>query len=170
MGWREKMGVKDDSLNLISHPYNPQYPQNPPEKDKNDNFTNFTDITPKNENIKTIQQQYDDLWQKAWTLADRINDQQSGVDVEIRCRMLPELNRLRDELVKLEQAGAQPPGSNNEQVKQHEIPKVQEENPDTCPARCKQTDRCYGRAYFLGKPGGSQDCSEPCPYSQNRSL
>jgi len=27
-----------------------------------------------------------------------------------------------------------------------------------CPAKCKQTGKCYARAYFEGKPGKAMEC------------
>jgi hypothetical protein len=53
-----------------------------------------------------IQKQFDELWAKAWTLADQIDDHKSGIQVETRRAMLPELDRMRAELSRLEKAGA----------------------------------------------------------------
>ena len=33
-----------------------------------------------------------------------------------------------------------------------------------CPARCKHSDKCYGRAYFLAKPGKSKKCDGKCKF------
>jgi len=49
---------------------------------------------------------YDRLWMEAWTLADKIDDHKSGIPVEERRAMMPELDRMRAELSRLEQAGA----------------------------------------------------------------
>jgi len=69
--------------------------------------------------------------------------------------MVPELDIMRAELERLEKAGVIPQIDQEsvELVKQPEIPKVQETNPDSCPARCKRTGNCYGIAYFQGKLG-----------------
>jgi len=55
-----------------------------------------------------VQQQHDELWEKAWALADEIDDV-NGAPIEDRRSMMPELNRMRVELVRLEQAGAKTP-------------------------------------------------------------
>ncbi len=35
-----------------------------------------------------------------------------------------------------------------------------------CPARCKRSGKCYGRAWFDAKPGSSQPCiPKQCPWS-----
>ena len=35
---------------------------------------------------------------------------------------------------------------------------------EDCPARCKRSDKCFGTAYFAGKPGKAEHCSEQqCP-------
>lgn len=31
-----------------------------------------------------------------------------------------------------------------------------------CPARCKRTKKCHGRAYFLAKPGPAVNCPWCC--------
>jgi hypothetical protein len=31
-----------------------------------------------------------------------------------------------------------------------------------CPARCKTTGKCYGKAHFKGKRGGAVDCPGDC--------
>jgi len=37
---------------------------------------------------------------------------------------------------------------------------------DNCPARCKQTGKCYGTAYFDAKPGKTIDCiPNQCPWN-----
>ena len=39
---------------------------------------------------------------------------------------------------------------------------------ETCPARCKDSERCYGKAVFLGKPGKSKECDMKCLFVKNR--
>ena len=40
-----------------------------------------------------------------------------------------------------------------------------------CPARCKQTGKCYGIAYFDAKPGKALLCiPEQCPWSDQLKL
>lgn len=52
---------------------------------------------------------YDKLWMEAWALADLIDDPNSGTCLNDRRAMMPELDRMRAELSRLEQAGAKPP-------------------------------------------------------------
>ncbi|MDY6830984.1 MAG: hypothetical protein SWC96_03955 [Thermodesulfobacteriota bacterium] len=42
---------------------------------------------------------------------------------------------------------------------------------DYCPARCKRTGLCYGRAYFEGKADGSGRICNPsaCPWAELRT-
>jgi len=112
------------------------------------------------------QEKYETLWVKAWGLADLIDDCNSSVDIEIRRSMLPELDVMRSELVRLESLGARPPGTTIEPaVKRTDGPMVQAIEPGVCPAKDKTSGSCCGRAYFLGKSGKVQTCSKPCPYS-----
>ena len=106
--------------------------------------------------IENVQKKYDQLWNRAWTLADKIDDYQSGIPVEIRRSMMLELDRMRAELSRLESLGARPHGGKVEPVNQAKysaVLKEKETNPGVCPARCKQTGKCYGRTWFTGKPG-----------------
>jgi hypothetical protein len=144
-----------------------QYTQNtqirPKQEEKEDSRWWVDSSEPKPEPRQTVQQQYETLWKKAWTLADFVDGDTALY--EERIKRLPELLDMRDELSRLEQAEPQPPGSAAEPVQQTDVPMVHPTNPDTCPAQCKVSGRCYGLTYFLGKPGGSQDCSEPCFYA-----
>jgi hypothetical protein len=45
------------------------------------------------------------------------------------------------------------------------------ENIVSCPARCKQSGKCYGRAYFDAKPGKALDCiPDQCNWSDQLKL
>jgi hypothetical protein len=35
---------------------------------------------------------------------------------------------------------------------------------NTCPAKCKDTGKCYGKAFFLGQPGKSKRCDFKCKF------
>jgi hypothetical protein len=35
---------------------------------------------------------------------------------------------------------------------------TRDRNPESCPARCRRTGKCYALAYFKGKPGPAKDC------------
>ncbi len=102
MGWRKMMGTETE--NTISNP-----------KSNNSNIRNIkgndpiktnialiADIAPKNQKVKTHQQQHDDLWQKAWKLADWIDDSQSDIPWHERAARVPELQRMSMMLSELE--------------------------------------------------------------------
>ncbi|MDA8134011.1 MAG: hypothetical protein M0T82_05260 [Desulfobacteraceae bacterium] len=55
--------------------------------------------------IENIQEKYAQLWNRAWNLANQIDDDKGGVPIEIRRAMLPELDRMRAELERLEKGG-----------------------------------------------------------------
>jgi len=54
---------------------------------------------------------YDRLWMEAWTLADWIDG--DSAPYTDRVAKLPELDRMRAELSRMEQAGAKPPQTTN---------------------------------------------------------
>ena len=106
MGWRKKMRLETVDTN-----------SNPKSNNSNNsniqgnslikiNIADIADIAPKNKNEKSIQDQYETLWKKAWALADLIDDCNSGTSIEDRRAMLPELDKLRAELSRLESLGA----------------------------------------------------------------
>ncbi len=40
-----------------------------------------------------------------------------------------------------------------------------------CPARCKRTGFCYGKAFFEGRADGKgRECTAPCPWGWNDAL
>ena len=103
---------------------------------------------------KPLREQIDTLWKKAWALADWMDDSQSGVPWEERAAKIPELSKMTDEIDRL--IAQQKCSSASSPVLKIEPVKVVE--PDTCPAQCKNTGKCYGRAYFNGKPGPAAGC------------
>lgn len=115
-----------------------------------------------------VQQRYETLWAQAWNLTDYVDG--DSAPYADRVARLPELMAIRDRLAEMELSGAPPTGGTIEPSKQatySAVLKEKEASPDTlCPARCKQTGKCYGKAYFIGKPGKGQDCIEPCPYTK----
>jgi len=45
------------------------------------------------------------------------------------------------------------------------LPVPKQYHPDSCPARCTQSGKCYGKAYFDGKPGKALECiPNQCPW------
>ncbi len=112
MGWREKMGTKNGNINSTSYPQKEQKEQKGYHEQA---FATFAAFAPKDRNEKQIipppdpaglGPEYNDLWAKAWTLADWIDDNNGGIDIEQRRARMPELIRMRDELSRLEKAGA----------------------------------------------------------------
>ena len=174
MSWRDRIKAGAENINS-NHRSNKSNNSNIQEKHPiNSNIANIANIAPKIKIEKAIIPPpqpkglglvYDDLWQKAWQLANQIDDYRSGIPVEQRRAMLPELNQMRAELSRMESLGVEAPGKAIESVKQVKHIEIQEANPDSCPARCKRTGKCYGRAYFDGKSGKAQECTAPCQWT-----
>jgi len=61
---------------------------------QNVNIADIAYIAPKIQKIKTYQQQHDNLWQKAWELADWIDDSSSSVTWQERAAKVPELQKM----------------------------------------------------------------------------
>jgi len=114
---------------------------------------------------------YDELWKKAWTLAEWIDDSKSDVPWQERAARVPELQAMSLEISRLEQLEAIPPGTklviNTAKIQDQsflagfsplKIPRSEQASPEACPAKCKRTGKCYGIAYFDGKPGKSEIC------------
>jgi hypothetical protein len=103
--------------------------------------------------------EYERLWNQAWQLGDFIDDP-AAAPIEQRRTRLPEMLMLRDRMADLRQvmmdikphpAKSQDP----EEVWTKWEPAAGREavTQDQCPARCKRTGKCYGKAWFTGKPG-----------------
>lgn len=39
---------------------------------------------------------------------------------------------------------------------------TRDRSPEICPARCKQTGKCYATAYYQGKASRAKDCERDC--------
>ncbi len=129
---------------------------------------------------KTFQQQHADLWLQADKMADWIDDSKSAIPWQERAAKVPELQVMTLELSRLEKSMRDELLSlisiNHNSVEETQInlrlqsdflqgfsPLVQvtqggQYTLDNCPARCKQTGKCYGTAYFDAKPGKTIDC------------
>ena len=66
------------------------------------NIADIADIAPKNEKVKTYQQQHDHLWQKAWNLANWIDNPGPEIPWQERTAKVPELQAMSLELDQLE--------------------------------------------------------------------
>lgn len=223
MGWRKTMKAKPEKT--ISNPIrNTRNIRNIQENDHpKADIAIIADIAPKNQNVKTDQNQSDSLWQKAWKLSDWIDNSELDIPWQDRAARVPELQRMVDKLDLIEKqmevtetkklppikpmlrclhgdpcffisvkdhqqicvrnnwpifdltecpaglwhhCGRDPdqkgliPWECNRKTKTPEI--------GTCPARCKQTGKCYGKTYFTGKPGKVIDCTpDQCPWSDH---
>lgn len=112
---------------------------------------------------------YADPCDQAWQMDDFINDPDGASDNKRRAR-LPDLLQKRDRMAKQEQ-------TERRQLSEASVPHVEKNVDDfgtyrwwdsvttkpivsqaDCPARCKRTGKCYGRAWFDGKPGSSRSC------------
>ncbi len=186
MSWRTMMKTEDNISNPKSNNSN-----NSNIKGKDlvkANIADIADIAPKNEKVKTYQQQHDHLWQKAWNLADWIDNPGSDISWQERAAKVPELQAMSLELDQLEKLMRDkllpliPINHNSVEEAQINLklpsdflqgfsPLVQvilgkQYTLDNCPARCKQTGKCYGKAYFDAKPGKAIDCvPNQCPWN-----
>jgi hypothetical protein len=103
--------------------------------------------------------EYNRIWNQAWTLADYIDDP-AAAPLADRKAKLPGLMQMRERMAEivrqaLPKAGPEPETSPMDAWMPWESSGAitREWTADTCPARCKQTGRCYGKSYFTGKPG-----------------
>ncbi len=101
---------------------------------------------------KTLQQKIDILWNTAEVLADWMDDE-TDIPWEERAAKIPELQKMAKEIDRLI---AQQKKSSSFNRGSREV--VEPEKKDTCPAQCKTTGKCYGRAYFDAKPGPATVC------------
>ena len=119
--------------------------------------------------------EYERIWNRAWELAEWI-DNPDGAPLAERCAKLPELDDLRERMAAIVQAGSNEPATENltaasdsKEIKQIKPPTgtwyvwkstggTKGRISETCPARCKRSGKCYGVAYFKGKPGPAKDC------------
>lgn len=102
MGWRKMMDVETGKT--ISNPKsNKSNNSNIQEKPAlKTNIADIADIAPMIQKVKTPKQQFDSLWEKAWVLADWIDDSNSDVSWQERAARVPELQRMSKELDRLE--------------------------------------------------------------------
>jgi hypothetical protein len=104
------------------------------------------------------------LWNQAWRLADFIDDPKVA-PIEGRRAKLPELYHLRAQMADIERQGAAPgteppavtpPGT---WIKlESDGTSTRDTTPEQCPAMCRRSGKCYGKAYFEGKPGKAAEC------------
>jgi hypothetical protein len=165
---KRKEGLK---TTFIYYPHNPQNPQNrqkegeKPEPDQGDATSTVKEqSTPKPDPGDLSQPpagstpEYRKLWAEAWTLADWI-DEPNGAPIEDRRARLPELMQLRARMAEIERQAVPTAGPDPEPSPAgtwhtwESGTSTRDRSPDTCPARCKQTGRCYGTTWFTGKPG-----------------
>jgi hypothetical protein len=105
--------------------------------------------------------EYHRLWNQAWRLADFIDDPE-GTPIEGRRAKLPELYHLRAQMADIERqavpASGPDPAPAGTWHTWESSTTTRDTSPDTCPARCRRTGKCYAGAYFKGKPGPAKDC------------
>ncbi len=162
--------IKNNNIYKVSKGYlekythntqNPQNTQNPEKETKNTRMVK-TQSTPEKTPAQNIPApepaglgpEYESLWNAAWKLADFI-DNPDGAPYEERRARLPELDRLRAEMVEIERQAVPtaPMDPEGTWTPWAGTPATKERTAGTCPAQCKRTGKCYGKAYFEGKPG-----------------
>jgi hypothetical protein len=100
--------------------------------------------------------EYEALWNEAWRLADEIDNPQ-GAPLADRKARLPELDKLRERMAAIERQTipTAPPGT---WTTWESSGSTRDRSPDTCPAKCKRSGKCYAAAYYQGKQGKAKDC------------
>lgn len=180
----EKERKEGSKTTFIYYPHNPQNPQNREnegEKPKTDQENTPSTVkdqsTPKPTPAQNIPApepagmgpEYDRLWNQAWTLADWIDDP-AAAPIEDRRAKLPELDDLRERMAAICSNGTNKPVPTAEPDTETSPPGTwmpwkssSTTTPDTCPAMCKRSGKCYAGAYFKGKPSRAKDCEpETC--------
>jgi hypothetical protein len=114
--------------------------------------------------------EYHRIWNQAWTLADYIDDPDGAPLAERRAK-LPELDRLRARMAAIcrnpTNKPAPPAGPDPEPAP----PATRDPTPDTCPAKCKRSGKCYGKAYFEGKAGRAAECMpDGCKHIKGKEV
>jgi len=134
---------------------------------------------------KTIQQQFDSLWETAETLADLIDNPESDVPLQERAAKVPALQEMSAELdrlksiINVEKKNKPAPKHRAENRLNSleyfsplpKLPEPKKYHQDSCPARCNQSGKCYGIAYFDAKPGKALLCTpDKCLWSDQMKL
>jgi hypothetical protein len=110
--------------------------------------------------------EYTRLWNRAWELAEWIDDP-AAAPIEERRARLSELLALRDRMAEIERQaapdhGTSPPGTWHTWGSSTT---TRGRTPENCPAKCKRSGKCHALAYFDGKPGPSKPCTPGvCPW------
>ncbi len=102
MGWRKKMGIKQEEIISKTYIQNIQNIQKVEKKQENKAFVPFVPSVVKNQKVKTPKQQHDELWKKAWKLAEFIDNPESEVPLQARAARVPELQEMVMMLSELE--------------------------------------------------------------------
>jgi len=102
MGWRENMGIERKNEHFKPYEQKPQKPQKVAKKDKKSSFAHIAYIADRNQKVKTLQDELNYLWDKAWTLADWIDDANSKVDWKERIKFVPEVFKMSARIGELE--------------------------------------------------------------------
>jgi hypothetical protein len=174
----EKERKEGFKTTFIPPPHNPQNPQN--RKNEGEGFEYLrpdqAKITGMVESKKTspatvpaaspvgLCAEYDRLWNEAWRLAEGI-DNPEGAPIEERRASLPKLDRMRERMVEIERQAVPPAGPGTELTPpdtwhtwESNIT-TRDRDPESCPARCRRSGKCYARAYFKGRPGKAMGCN-----------
>jgi hypothetical protein len=114
---------------------------------------------------KSLEEKIETLWNKATQLEDWIDDPESDVPWQEKTKYVPQLQEMSLEIDCLKDQRNQ--NQLQQPVKKNPAtPEIESIQPESCPARCKQSDQCYGIAYFNGKTGKSSVCVPDCPWAE----
>lgn len=164
---------KEGSKVFSSYPsHNSHYSQNPKGKTGVDRKPGSAIPAPEPPGMGP---EYERIWNQAWELAEWIDDP-AAAPIEQRRARLPELDRLRARMAAICSNRTDkpvPPAAPDPETSPPGTWRTWESTgattrgrtPETCPAKCKRSGKCYAGAYFEGKPGRAKDC-EPgaCKY------
>ncbi len=181
MGWRENMQRESQNKHFYPYAQKEQKEQKPGNETRKNSFATIATIATNPPKVQKLQDELNYLWDKAWKLADWIDDPESDIPWQERAVRVPEVLEMGRQIDRLKEQQNNPVNDctgwlkrDSGSVNQSEyipLPKIfspqesQKIDPDTCPARCKRTGKCYGSVYFTGKAGQSATCTEKqCPW------
>ena len=102
MGWRENMGTEIKNEHFKTYDQKPQKPQKVIKKEKKRSFVGSVGIVAKTQKVKTLQDELNYLWDKAWSLADWIDDAESNISWKERTKYVPEVLKMSARIGELE--------------------------------------------------------------------
>lgn len=98
MGWRENMGTESKNEHFKTYIQKVQKVQKGEKKEKNKAFVPFVGFVGKSQEVKNLQNEITYLWEKAWKLADWIDDPESKIPWQERTKYVSEVLKMGREI------------------------------------------------------------------------